>query len=751
MSTETVRSGMDTWASSGYPALAHPGESALKVRSGIAMAYLWLRSPVPLGATVTSATLTLTARGASNGSRTVGVRRVAASWKASKLNWNNAPGVGPSEVTKAISTLADGDAVTFDVTAFVQAWADGLPNYGLRLTTTGANTHQFYAFNSANGATLTVTWADNPGQPTDLRPSEAATSKALPYVTFDYTDVSGNTELAAVRVQVSDTESFASPVYDSGEVLTLSSGLDLADLAAQRLPNPSFSSDTSGWVGNNATLARVTSPVSSGPGALSLTATAAGNMYARSATFPVAPGQTYTANAVARTAATGRSAFVRFRWFTAAGAEITTNTGAASTSTTTYAARTVTAVAPADAATVRVEASVNSAAAGEVHYFDDVSFVGGSAAWAGMADGQTVFWRVQVKDGAGLWSVWSDPVTMTRRVKPTVAISNLGAGVAYDSSPPIIWSVTGGTQVRYRVLVYHVTDLTRVVYDSKERQSAENAFTIPGGYLFDDWTYRVKVRVWDSQNREATPGDPTYAEAQADFHLDTDAAVAGPTGLVASQVGQTPGVVLEWQRSTTPDQFAILRDGKIIRTSDAEDLYVSGTTYRYTSLGARPNWSHRYEIRAIVNGRTSAANPSIFYAVPVEGLWITDRDRGIDVTLWDDDAGTWEMPDDASVYAPIGGTQVVRVVNGLRGLEGSLSGLLMAGFGKTFRAMEDDLYAIKERPSQTVQITVGDMSFEALIGNIVVAPSPRTRAGQVVKAVSFDFWEVNQKRFDATV
>ncbi|WP_036959294.1 hypothetical protein [Promicromonospora kroppenstedtii] len=65
--------------------------------------------------------------------------------------------------------------------------------------------------------------------------------------------------------------------------------------------------------------------------------------------------------------------------------------------------------------------------------------------------------------------------------------------------------MTGGTQVRYRVLVYHVTDLSRPVYDSKERQSSETSLTIPSGYLFDDWTYRVKVRVWGLPEPRSDP------------------------------------------------------------------------------------------------------------------------------------------------------------------------------------------------------------------------------------------------------
>ncbi|WP_036959291.1 hypothetical protein [Promicromonospora kroppenstedtii] len=65
-------------------------------------------------------------------------------------------------------------------------------------------------------------------------------------MTFAYEDVSGDTELASARVQVSTSESFSSPVYDSGEVLTTSSDVDLAEIAAQRLPNPSFSTNTTG-------------------------------------------------------------------------------------------------------------------------------------------------------------------------------------------------------------------------------------------------------------------------------------------------------------------------------------------------------------------------------------------------------------------------------------------------------------------------------------------------------------------------
>ncbi|WP_157601832.1 DNRLRE domain-containing protein, partial [Promicromonospora kroppenstedtii] len=105
-----------------------------------ANAFVWLRSPVPAGATVTSATLTLTARGSSTGTRTVSARRATASWKASRLNWNNMPAGGPSAGSAVVGSLSDGDTVQIDVTSFVQAWAGGLQNYGWRIATTATAT-----------------------------------------------------------------------------------------------------------------------------------------------------------------------------------------------------------------------------------------------------------------------------------------------------------------------------------------------------------------------------------------------------------------------------------------------------------------------------------------------------------------------------------------------------------------------------------------------------------------------------------
>lgn len=600
MSREVVRAGFDAWAGSAKPSLEHPREVSLRLDSGQAEAFLWFKNPAPRGATVTSATLTLRAKGASSGSRTLTVQRVTGRWTEGRLNWNNKPSsTSSAQATASIGALSDGDSISVNVTAIAQAWASGSANYGFRVTTSTTAAHLLGSLNSTLKPTLTVVWSDAPAKPTNLRPSSAATTIAKPHVVFDYLDVSGDTSLAAVQVQTSSTSDFTSPAFDSGEVATTSAGLDLAETA-----------------------------------------------------------------------------------------------------------------------------------------------------FAGLAEGETVYWRVRAKDGAGLWSAWSDPVTMTRTTLAPLTLTG-PTGSTFDPTPEVAWTMTG--QVRYRVLVYRTTDLSRPIHDSGERLGAATAYTLPAGIVDDGPTYRVVVRGWDNAIREATPGDPGYASTQADFYLGTSPGVDPVATLAASPVDLSPWVDLEWTRTLVPDSFVVLRDGKIIATVDPDDVLVSGSTYRYRYYGARPNREHTYAVRAYEGAAQSANGPTASLTTSPSGLWIVDLDRKVDVTLWGNDEGTWTMVDDASVYTPIGSTQVVRIVNGMRGLEGSLSGLLMSGFGKTFEQMEADVYEIKSRPTQTVRIIAGDENFEALIGNVRISPKPETRQGEIVKGVSFDFWQVGALPFEPQI
>lgn len=232
MAKETVRGGIDTWAGSGRPDLEHGDDRFLRLRDGEQQAYIHFKSPVPRGATVLSGILRLRARGSSSGTRDVGARRVGEDWKASKLNWNNKPSVVGVISETTVGDLDDGDVIDIDVTTHLQSIAGGDPNYGWRITTSGATTHKIYGLDAGRfKPVLIAEWSNKPQAPTNLEPSGGAVGSSKPVVTFDYPDVTGATSLVAVQVQIDAANDFGSPDFDSGEVASTVPELDLADTA----------------------------------------------------------------------------------------------------------------------------------------------------------------------------------------------------------------------------------------------------------------------------------------------------------------------------------------------------------------------------------------------------------------------------------------------------------------------------------------------------------------------------------------
>lgn len=238
MGSQTVIAGVDTFAGSAYPTLTHGDDKYLRLKTAANRAFIYLKSPAPRGATIISATLTVHARGASTGSRTLTAQRVGVSWKASKLDWANQPGVVGGTAATSIGTVADGDTISFDVASHLQTIANGAPNYGWRIISDAATLHLIYGLNAGKfKPTLTVTWSDKPDAPTTLVPSGVVASNK-PLLSFDYTDVSGSMDLQSIQVQIDAGNNFVSGIdFDSGTVTSTVPELDLTTTAYAGLAN----------------------------------------------------------------------------------------------------------------------------------------------------------------------------------------------------------------------------------------------------------------------------------------------------------------------------------------------------------------------------------------------------------------------------------------------------------------------------------------------------------------------------------
>src|SRR4051812_20881376 len=130
--------------------------------------------PVPNGATIGSATLTLNKT--SGGNQVVQVRRLLRSWNELQADWNNAATGAPWQTAGArgandIAATAEGQgtigttagAYDIDVTASVRAFAAGAPNFGWRFEqVSGPNDNKVYVAHENASVTqrpkLTITY-----------------------------------------------------------------------------------------------------------------------------------------------------------------------------------------------------------------------------------------------------------------------------------------------------------------------------------------------------------------------------------------------------------------------------------------------------------------------------------------------------------------------------------------------------------------------------------------------------------------
>lgn len=171
----------------------------------------------------------------------------------------------------------------------------------------------------------------------------------------------------------------------------------------------SFDGSVAGWFNrSNATLAATSAQFHSGTGSMSVTSVAAG---AASVTYntrvPVTPGMPYTLSAWVMAATAGRTVNLAVDWYNASGTLVSTSpliAGADVTGSWTQVTGQVT--PPAGAATGQIWMSVlGTAAAGEVHYVDDVSFTSGSPVdITGL--NKLTFWLGMAADNAAAYRAW---------------------------------------------------------------------------------------------------------------------------------------------------------------------------------------------------------------------------------------------------------------------------------------------------------------------------------------------------------
>lgn len=326
----------------------------------------------------------------------------------------------------------------------------------------------------------------------------------------------------------------------------------------------------------------------------------------------------------------------------------------------------------------------------------------GDIGYAGLAVDASVYWAVATQDTAGRWSDFSNPSLMTRKSKFTVTLDNPAAGASpevNEPTPPFAWTVTGGTQTAYRLRLVDLTT-NATVYDTGRVTSTATSHTPPSGKItVPGRTYRVDLFVWDNLNRAATPGDPPYVLVQRDFTFNRSNTVTTVTSVTASKGAvDAPWWQLEWVDPTMPDSYAIARDGVIIADDiDPQEVFVSGTTYRFNDMLVSGRQSHTWEILRNVNGKVSDANPVDTKSVYNTAPWLMEADGSNAIMLLNPVVEA-NLSEDSSVIVSQSGRMSL-VTSHLGGYTGSASGLLTDENipGLTAQQLKDRFFAIRQK------------------------------------------------------
>jgi hypothetical protein len=307
---------------------------------------------------------------------------------------------------------------------------------------------------------------------------------------------------------------------------------------------------------------------------------------------------------------------------------------------------------------------------------------------------QSTFWRVKVRDAAGVESEWSDWADFTVSALPTLVVDS-PTGTFGDPAPQLLAHLTGGTVASW--MAYATGPDRSDVRTPVERGDGAIDWQVPfrnadgRRVLSADEPGWIYLRVYDTVDRAVAVGQKAYVDAWIAADLDEDGGVTAPTGLTVTQVATgDPRSVWEWSRTEAADAWLIEVDGKELARLEPEDVEVSGGTYTWTDAGEpSPLRPHTLKVRA-VEGTDKSAAATQTRAHTVEGVWLLPEE-GDPIYLAGGEVGDFAAVDNSATYRTLNGKEV-DIIYG----PGLLTGTFSGGVSTESRSA-DDVWATLDR------------------------------------------------------
>lgn len=375
----------------------------------------------------------------------------------------------------------------------------------------------------------------------------------------------------------------------------------------------------------------------------------------------------------------------------------------------------------------------------------------GATIYPGLANGASTWWRARVRDGVGLESSWSDPVQFRRVDQGALTIVNPSAAspVISDVTPPISW--TFANQTAYQILVVDRDLPNDPLWNSGKVTSPDQTVTVPRDRIKNVTDQlKVIVRAWDNVDRQKEGNRQAYVEAQRDFTFQRSATVATVTNLAATPAYPYPWVELTWQRGSFPDSYTVLMDNEVLDTDILpEDVFISGTSYKYIARRVPARVPHTFEVLAVQNGESSANNPTVNITTRPSVTWLMKPDTSSPICIVKSGSEPGPVVDATSAsmqetHQPIGGGAPVLITQFMRGFEGHVEGVLSDDIvqGLSAREMRNRFKKFKREAGQKLLLFMVDETLEIIAFNMTYRPRAKS-GGKILYDIAFDFFEAD--------
>lgn len=369
-----------------------------------------------------------------------------------------------------------------------------------------------------------------------------------------------------------------------------------------------------------------------------------------------------------------------------------------------------------------------------------------TTAYAGLANTATLYWRVRVQDGAGLWSAWSDVAYFTRQDKGILTLTNPPASPAevLDPTPVISWTFTGQTQKAFQVIIAKAATPERPLWLSGVIHSSATAISPPPGVIVEPGAdYLVTLHVSDTQNRRSIPGDPNFVAISRPFTLSLSAATPPVTGFNVASDPYRPWMALNWTYATVPDTFVIFRDGLVVAEVEPSAVLVGGTTYQYIDRWASPRVLHTWAVAAKEEAIVSADNPSAVGLVRLVTTCVSALDGSREVFLFNPGVDA-SRAESSEVHHILGQAPPVLITQAIRGYEGSLSGVIAQDVVPGLSATQQlaNLEYFKDNPGVPVRLSWVNKVLQVVLFNVTDSPVPYAD-GKVDHVASMNFFQTD--------